>query len=129
MQKRNRIIYWIATVWLCLGMVSTGSAQLRHVQKGPGATEMMTHLGYPVYMLTMLGLLKVAAAVALLIPRFPLIKEWAYAGCFFLMFGAIWSHIAVGDTVAELIPALLLIVLTIVSWYFRPTNRKLVSPV
>jgi hypothetical protein len=64
--------------------------------------------------------------VAILIPDF-LVKEWAYAGFFFLMSGAIFSHIAVGDPVIEIIPSLLLLVLTVVSWYLRPASRKIVS--
>jgi hypothetical protein len=55
-----------------------------------------------------------------------LLKEWAYAGFFFIMCGAIFSHIAVGDPVKEILPSLLLLILTAVSWYFRPANRKMV---
>jgi hypothetical protein len=62
-----------------------------------------------------------------LIPKLPLLKEWAYAGFFFTMSGAIFSHIAVGDSVKEVLPALLLLVLTTVSWYLRPADRKLIS--
>jgi hypothetical protein len=64
--------------------------------------------------------------VALLMPKFPLLKEWAYTGFFFIMSGAVFSHIALGDSVNELIPALLLLILTVVSWYFRPADRKII---
>jgi hypothetical protein len=60
-----------------------------------------------------------------LIPQFPLLKEWAYAGFFFAMTGAAFSHIAVGDPMKELVPSLLLLVLTVVSWHFRPADRKI----
>lgn len=63
--------------------------------------------------------------VAVLVPGIPLVKEWAYAGFFFVMSGAIVSHIAVGDPVSQIFPPLLLLVLTVVSWYLRPENRKL----
>jgi hypothetical protein len=82
------------------------------------------HLGYPVYFLTLLGLAKLLGVVTVLTPGFPLLKEWAYAGFFFMMTGAIYSHIAVGDPLIELFPSTLLLVLTLISWYFRPSERK-----
>ncbi len=126
MTKRNKIIYWIATIWLALGMISTGIVQLFKVKAGQGGVDMITHLGYPVYLLTILGILKILGGVAVLIPKFPLLEEWAYAGFFFVMSGAIFSHIAMGDSMNELFPALLLLILTLVSWYFRPEDRKIV---
>ena len=125
MKKRDKIIYWIATVWLALGMVSTGIVQLSKMKE---EVDMITQqLGYPVYFLTILGAWKIVGVVAVLIPKFPLLKEWAYAGFFFAMSGAVFSHLANGDSVIELIGPTLLIVLTIVSWYLRPADRKLVS--
>ena len=124
MTKRKKIIYWFFTLWLALGMVSTGLGQLLKF-KGQGDAEMLTHLGYPLYLLTILGVWKMLGAVAILIPKFPLVKEWAYAGFVFAMTGAIFSHIAAGDSVVALFPALLLLVLTVLSWYFRPTEKKL----
>jgi len=84
-------------------------------------------LGYPVYVLTILGIWKILGVVAVLIPKFPLLKEWAYAGFVFIMSGAIFSHVAVGDPVVELLPGLLLLVLTVVSWHLRPESRRVVS--
>ena len=126
MTKRNKIIYWISTVWLALGMIATGIVQLFKGKAGQGGVEMIEHLGYPVYLLTILGMWKILGVVALLIPKFPLVKEWAYAGIFFVMSGATFSHIAIGDTMTEIIPSLLLLILTVTSWYFRPSNRKLI---
>jgi hypothetical protein len=125
MTKRNKIIYWIATIWLALGMVSTGMVQLIRAKEGQGGADMIIHLGYPVYFLTIVGAWKILGVVALLIPKYPLLKEWAYAGFFFIMSGAIASHIALADSVSELFPSFLLLVLTLVSWYFRPANRKI----
>ena len=130
MTKRNKIIYWIATIWLALGMVSTGMVQLTR-QEAEGATAPpgvwgITKLGYPIYFLTIIGVWKILGAVAVLIPKFPLLKEWAYAGFFFIMSGAIFSHIAVGSAMTEYIPSLLLLVLTVISWYFRPLSRKII---
>jgi uncharacterized membrane protein YphA (DoxX/SURF4 family) len=126
MTKRNKIIYWIATIWLALGMLSTGVVQLFKSKEGQGGVDMLTHLGYPVYLLTLIGIWKILGVVALLIPKNPLLKEWAYAGFFFIMSGAIISHIALGDSISEIFPSLLLLVLTIVSWYFRPSDRKII---
>ncbi|GJM35540.1 MAG: hypothetical protein DHS20C18_45410 [Saprospiraceae bacterium] len=124
MTKRNKIIYWIATIWLSLGMVSTGIVQLIKMEE---EVDKMTDLGYPVYILSILGVWKMLGVVAVLIPKFPLLKEWAYAGFFFAMSGAIISHLAVGDDLIELFGPTLLLVLTVVSWYFRPADRKIFS--
>ena len=126
MAKRNKIIYWIATIWLALGMVSTGIVQLFKQRSGAGGADSITQLGYPIYFLTLLGVCKILGVVALLIPKFPLLKEWAYAGFFFAMSGAIFSHIAVGNPLKEIFPSVLLIVLILISWYFRPADRKII---
>jgi len=122
MTKRNKIIYWVATLWLALGMTSTGIVQLIKMKE---EADMITKLGYPLYFLTILGTWKLLGVVAILVPKFPILKEWTYAGFFFAMSGALLSHAAVGDTegLAYFGPSLL-IVLTVVSWYFRPESRK-----
>ena len=124
MTKRNKIIYWIATVWLALGMLSTGVVQLL---KEKSDVELIIRLGYPVYFLTILGIWKILGVIVVLVPKFPLLKEWAYAGFFFSMSGAIFSHVASGSPVNEIFPPLLLLILTGVSWYFRPADRKIIS--
>jgi uncharacterized membrane protein YphA (DoxX/SURF4 family) len=122
MKKRNNIIYWIATIWLSLGMLSTGIVQLLNVGE---EVQSMAKLGYPSYTLTLLGICKILGVIAILIPRYPLLKEWAYAGFFFTMSGAIYSRIAHGDPALELFGPSLLLALTMVSWYFRPADRKI----
>lgn len=122
--KAARIIYWIATVWLALGMTSTAIVQLLKMKE---EVEMMNRLGYPLYFLTLLGVWKILGVVAVLAPRFPLLKEWAYAGFFFAMSGAIVSHIAVSDEASTFFGPTLLLVLTVVSWYFRPASRKVLE--
>lgn len=124
MEKRNRIIYWIFTAWLALGMTSTGIVQLMQVKE---EADMFAHLGYPAYLMTMIGAWKILGVVAVLMPKFPLLKEWAYAGFFFCMSGAIVSHMALGDPIGEVAPPLLLLVLTIISWYFRPASRRMMT--
>ncbi len=124
MTKRNKIIYWVATAWLALGMLSGGIVQLLRLEE---EVDMMTHLGYPLYFLTILGAWKILGVVTVLIPKFPLLKEWAYAGFFFAMSGAVFSHLASGDGAKEFFGPVLLLVLTVVSWYFRPAGRKVSS--
>src|SRR5947209_10370190 len=131
MTKRNKIIYWISTIWLALGMLSTGTLQLFKAKAegavAPPGVYGITHLGYPVYFLTILGVWKILGVVALLIPKFPLLKEWPYAGFFFAMSGAVFSHIASGDSMTQNVPALLLLILTVISLDFRPADRQIIS--
>lgn len=126
MRKRNKIIYWIATIWLSLGMVSTGIVQLIQMED---EAQKLKALGYPMYFLTIIGVWKLLGVVAILIPKFPLVKEWAYSGFFFLMSGAILTHFAVGDSIVEYFGPTLLLILTITSWYFRPLDRKIILSV
>ncbi|WP_259015884.1 DoxX family protein [Emticicia fluvialis] len=123
--KRNKIIYWIATIWLSLGMVSSGVVQLIHLKE---EVDLFNHLGYPEYFLTIIGVWKLLGVVAVLVPKFPVVKEWAYAGFFVTMAGALFSHLAVGDTTFEaFFGPILLVVLTVTSWYFRPASRKVID--
>ncbi len=127
MIKKNKIIYWISTIWLALGMVSTGAVQLFKEKTGSGGVDSITHLGYPLYFLTILGVWKILGVIAVLIAKFPLLKEWAYAGFFFAMSGAVFSHFASGDGAQEFFGPILLLILTMVSWYLRPADRKVIS--
>jgi len=121
-QKRNTIIYWIFTLWMSLGMVSTAIVQL---MKNKDELANFTNLGYPSYLMIIIGIWKILGVIAILIPKFPLLKEWGYAGFFFVMSGAIISHIIVNDSINKIFPAVLLFVLVIISWYFRPEDRKI----
>ena len=130
MSKRNKIIYWVATIWLALGMAATGFQQLFHMPVegalAPPGVYGITQLGYPVYFLTIIGFWKVLGVIVLLVPRYPLLKEWAYAGFLFLLTGALYAHLATGHSAAELFPSVLLLVMLVLSWYFRPASRRLV---
>ncbi|MEI1278585.1 DoxX family protein [Leptospira venezuelensis] len=119
---RNKIIYWIATAWLSLGMVSTGIVQVIQMKE---EADMFAHLGYPAYLMIIIGVWKLLGVIAVIVPKYPLVKEWAYAGFFFTMSGAAFSHFAAGDSAKEYFGPILLLVLTVVSWYFRPADRKL----
>lgn len=126
MKKRDKIIYWVATAWLSLGLMSTAIIQVFSIKtEGAGGVQNVDHLGYPHYILLLLGLWKILAVIALLSPKRPLLKEWAYAGIFFTATGALYSHLMVGDAFGLMAPALLYLVLIAVSWYFRPAEKKL----
>lgn len=121
MTKTDKIIYWISTFWLSLGMASTGIVQIMQMDE---ELLKMNGLGYPSYFLPIIGIWKLLGVVAILVPGYPLIKEWAYAGFFFLMSGAVFTHLAVGDGAGEFFGPVLLLILTFVSWYLRPLTRK-----
>jgi DoxX-like family len=125
MAKRNKIIYWVATIWLSLGMVSTAIVQL--IKMKEELEKINLHLGYPIYLLTILGIWKLLGVIAVLIPKYPLLKEWAYAGFFFIMSGAVFSHAACGDNAKDFFGPVLLIILTLISWYYRPVDRKIIT--
>jgi len=123
MEKRNKIIYWVATALLAIGMLQSGIfAVLRNDQW----VKIMTDLGYPLYFLTLLGVWKILGVIAILIPKFKLLKEWAYAGFFFAMTGALISHLAVDDyAVKSILGPVFQAIFVVVSWYFRPASRKI----
>jgi uncharacterized membrane protein YphA (DoxX/SURF4 family) len=131
MNRTKSIIYWISTLWLSAGMVATGVQQFLHMQVAgavaPPGVEGMTKLGYPVYFLTVIGFWKILGVIALLVPKFPLVKEWAYAGFVILLTGALYSHIAVGHGAKDLFPAGLLLAMTGLSWFLRPESRTLIA--
>ncbi len=125
MTRRNKMIYWVATSWLALGMASTGLVQLIKMQEEVEKTSI--HLGYPIYFLFIIGVWKLLGVVAILIPKNALLKEWAYAGFFFVMSGAIISHLVLKDDTMDFFGPILLIILILISWYYRPNDRKFAS--
>lgn len=95
--KRNKIIYWTLTILVLLPTAGSGFPEL--FTSGPQATVQMVHaLGYPLYLLKILGLCKILGAITILADRFPRLKEWAYAGFAFDFLGATASHLFAGDS-------------------------------
>jgi hypothetical protein len=88
----------------------------------------LRHLGYPAYFALILGLGKLLGAVAIVMPRFPRLKEWAYAGFFFDLTAGAYSRAAVGDSAVDIIAPLVFLALTMASWALRPDSRRLASP-
>ncbi len=122
--KSNKIIYWTSTMLIVLGMLPGGIGQIFHAK---WSLDLIRPLGYPEYILTIIGTWKVLGSIVLLIPKLPLIKEWAYAGFFFAMSGALISHLASGESMNKLISPLVLLIFIVLSWYFRPRDRKIIS--
>ena len=123
MKKRNLIIYWAATGLMALGMLGSGISQVLRAKQ---MVDILTHLGYPVYLMTILGVWKILGVIVILIPGFKLVKEWAYAGLFFTMTGALISHLIIGDSGKAIIGPLAQTIFIILSWYFRPADRKII---
>jgi uncharacterized membrane protein len=123
--KAKVIGYWATTTILSLALLSGGAAQLAH---RPDNVEGVVHLGYPAYVTTILGFWKVLGAIALLVPRLPRLKEWAYAGIFFELTGAAASYVFHGDGAGRVVAPLALAALTIASWALRPPSRTLKAP-
>jgi uncharacterized membrane protein YphA (DoxX/SURF4 family) len=127
--KAKMIGYWLSTTIIALELLAGGVTELLHGRAmlvvGDPVVQVIAHLGYPVYLLTILGVCKLLGAIALLVPRFPRLKEWAYAGTFFNMTGAVASWALHGDSVGNFIWPLLVAILVIVSWALRPQGRTL----
>ena len=122
MEKRKLIWYWIITIILSFCIFSGGLAQALQVN---GVVRGFKPLGYPTYFISLIGIWKMLGIIAILIPKFKLPKEWAYAGIFFTMTGAVISHIASNDVSVQIIAPIVLAVFTILSWYLRPADRKI----
>jgi hypothetical protein len=112
--------YWIATG--IIGLETTAGAQWDLV-RNPLVTKIMGQLGYPLYLLTILGVWKILALLGLFVPRFPNVREWTYAGLFFVYTGAAASHFATNDG-ANAIGPLIFALLTLTSRWLGMQNRK-----
>ena len=122
--KRKMIAYWITTGLVAFFIGSGGAAQL--AQYLGNRHGVVPALGYPMYFFGILGFWKVLGAIAILVPRYPLLKEWAYAGIFFDLTGAAASCAAVGGYGAygfHIIAPLAITGLTVASWALRPQSR------
>lgn len=122
MEKRKLLWYWIITVILSFCIFSGGLAQAMQVK---GVVQGFKPLGYPNYFILIIGIWKMLGIIAILIPNFKLLKEWAYAGIFFVMSGAVISHIASNDVSVQIIAPAALAIFTVLSWYLRPADRKI----
>src|SRR5438128_10785190 len=128
MSKREWL-YWGATIWLTLELAIGGVEDLVRgraaIVAGDTVDVVVSSLGYPVYVLFFLGVWKILGAAAIIVPGFPRLKEWAYAGSFFQITLAAWSHALVGTEPVDLLSPTVVMVLTLVSRALRPPDRRL----
>ena len=120
--KPHPIAYWIATALAAFVFLSGGPVD---IARPSFAVIGMTHLGYPVYFMVILGIWKTLGGIVILLPRTPLLKEWAYAGMIFDVTGASASHFSVGDPVAKIATPLVIAAIILASWALRPASRRL----
>ncbi|MFC4775776.1 DoxX family protein [Paenibacillus sp. GCM10023252] len=120
--RKKVITYWAVTGYFAAALTMSGIGQLVPLE---GNVELVANIGYPEYILTILGIWKLLGVIAIVMPGAPRLKEWAYAGFFFLMTGAALSHIIAGDSAFAIILPLAYAALTITSWALRPSSRKL----
>jgi uncharacterized membrane protein len=124
MKNSKLVIYWVATVLMSVGMFGSGVAQIIRAKQ---MVDIINHVGYPLYVMTILGVWKILGVITILLPGFKLQKEWAYAGFFFLMSGALFSHLAMGDGGKAILGPMMQLVFISLSWYCRPDSRKLAT--
>ena len=121
MQAKLKVIgYWVATGLLSAAFLAAGAAELA---SAPAVVASTTALGYPPYLVGILGVWKVLGVPALLAPRLPRLKEWAYAGIFFDLTGAAASHAFSGDPPGRIATPLVLLLIAAASWALRPPSR------
>jgi hypothetical protein len=116
------IAYWVFTVIVAFELAAGALWDLLRIEF---VRVVLTHLGYPLYLLTILGVWRIPGALVLLVPRFERLKEWAYAGAFFNYTGAAASHFLAGDRAGQWAGPLILSLFTLVSWALRPPSRRL----
>jgi hypothetical protein len=124
--KAKSIAYWTMTILVALPIGSGGVGQLIQFRANPHGTVPV--LGYPLYFFAILGFWKVLGAIAIFVPRYPRLKEWAYAGIFFDVTGAAASCAAVGGYGAyafHVIAPLIIAGFTVASWALRPQSRTI----
>jgi uncharacterized membrane protein YphA (DoxX/SURF4 family) len=121
-EKWKGLAYWISTAVLATPLLLGG---VMDAVRAPDAVAFLAHLGYPAYFATIIGVWKLLGVAAILSPRLPRLKEWAYAGIVFDLSGAAISHAASGDGVGRVIVPVFLTMIALLSWALRSDDRKL----
>src|SRR5215469_5193692 len=119
----RKIIYWVSTGFVALSGIMAAFAYL---SGNPQAVEGFARVGYPQQLRILLGIAKPLGAAALLIPGWPRLKEWAYAGFTFAWIAAVPAHYLVHET-SSAITVLVLLVILIVSYFTRPESRRVAT--
>lgn len=113
MNKTWNIVYYAATILLSFSMVWGGYYDF---SQQPPVLEALAHLGYPAYFALIIGAAKILGVIGIWQTKVRFLREWAYAGFVFDTFGAVLSHLAVGDSAAQFAPALISLIITLVSY-------------
>ena len=119
--NRKLIAYWIATGIVCLVFTGGGIANFLHAD---AQREVIDKLGYPAYLMTLLGIAKLLAVLAILAPGRKMLKEWAYAGLTFDLIGASFSHASAGDPIPSVVIPLAILGIMAASYLLRPDSRR-----
>ena len=123
--KKIKIWYWIITGLLAAFILFSA---IPDIMVSPDAVAIVTtHLGYPKYLIVFLGVAKLLAAIAIIVPGFPRLKEWAYAGWVFDLTGAMYSSLAVGDPASGIIFFVIFFALTAASYILLHKKQQAVS--
>lgn len=122
--KTINIFYWIVTGLFAVGMLQSGIVELIPTQ---GSKDVMSLLGYPMYLLTILGIAKILGVIALIQPVFNTIKEWAYAGFTIDFIGASISGIYATDNAAIVIIPLIFLAVMFASYYLWIKKMQLMK--
>ena len=123
--KTRKIGYWVATGLIGLAF---GMGGVMDILQPPDVLAGMAHLGYPLHFATLLGIWKLLGAIAVLVPGYARVKEWAYAGMFIDLTGAAWAHAAVGDPASNVLTPLFILAVLAASYLLRPDSRRLPAP-
>ena len=119
--KAKTIGYWVCTILIVFSMLPGG---IFYLMRAPQAIEGMRQLGIPVSVVVLLGVWKVLGTIALVVPGFPLLKEWAYAGIFFDLTGAAVVNAAAGAAWWHVVAPLAIVGILYGSWALRPASRR-----
>jgi hypothetical protein len=122
--KGKKVLYWASTGFTVLALTVIAASDLLRV---PAVMAGLIHLGYPAYFVTILGVWKLLGSAAILSPRHPRLKEWAYAGMFFTLTGAALSHTVSGDPVADILVPLVLLGFVMTSWALHSARQAVIA--
>jgi DoxX-like family len=121
--RAKSVVYWIVTILFC-GFLAWSA--YGYLSRAPKMVAAMASLGYPDYVLNILGVAKLIGVLVLLVPGCPKLKEWAYAGFTIDLIGATWSHLASGQQKEAMAPVIFLVLLAI-SYGLRPVTRRFLA--
>jgi uncharacterized membrane protein YphA (DoxX/SURF4 family) len=122
--RGKKVLYWASTGFTVFALTVIGASDLLHA---PAMIAGLKHLGYPAYFATILGIWKLLGSVAILSPRHPRLKEWAYAGMFFTLTGAAISHTVAGDPIANILVPVVLLGFVMTSWELQPARQAVIA--